>query len=144
MNPAAPSLHTTIKLPIRPIINWTNAPAYKLAKQLTKTLHKYLQPYTYNVQNTMRLITDLQTTEINENTRLCSFDIRNVYTNISKNNIMNIINNILQNGHEIEDKVQTEIMHILKTVIDHNYFQFDLEYYKQSDRMAMGSPTSAV
>jgi hypothetical protein len=41
MNPTAPSLHATIKLhkpntPIRPIINWKNAPPYELAKQLTK------------------------------------------------------------------------------------------------------------
>jgi hypothetical protein len=62
INPTAPSLHATIKLyrhntPIRLMINWTNAPAFK---QLTKTLHKYLQlPYTYNAQNTMHLLTDL-------------------------------------------------------------------------------------
>jgi hypothetical protein len=42
MNPTAPILHATIKLhthntPIRPIINWTNAPEYKLAKHLAIT-----------------------------------------------------------------------------------------------------------
>jgi hypothetical protein len=90
MNPTAPILHTTIKLhkhntPIRPIINWTNAPAYKLAKYLAITLHKYLQlTYTYNVENTMYLITDLQTIETDENRRLYSFDIENIYTNIPK------------------------------------------------------------
>jgi prephenate dehydratase len=41
MNSTAPNFHATIKLhkhntPIRPIINWKNAPAYKLAKQLAK------------------------------------------------------------------------------------------------------------
>jgi hypothetical protein len=51
-NTTAPSLHATIKLhkpntPFGPIINWKNAPAYDLAKQLTKTLHSYLNlPYT--------------------------------------------------------------------------------------------------
>jgi hypothetical protein len=43
MNPKAPSLKAATKLHksnirIRPIINWKNAPAYELAKQLTKTL----------------------------------------------------------------------------------------------------------
>jgi hypothetical protein len=58
LNPTPPSLHATIKLqkpitPIRPIINWRNAPTYELAKDLTKTLHNHLHlPYTYNVQNT--------------------------------------------------------------------------------------------
>jgi hypothetical protein len=40
--------------------------------------------------------------------------------------------------------MQTEITHILKTVIDQNYFQFDLEYYKQNDGLAMGAPTSTI
>jgi hypothetical protein len=58
--------------------------------------------------------------------------------------LISIINNILQNNHEIEDKIKTEITHTLKTVIDQNYFQFDLEYYKQNDGLAMGAPTSAI
>jgi hypothetical protein len=42
MNPKAPNLHSTIQLPkqnapIRPINNWRNAPAYELAKNLTRT-----------------------------------------------------------------------------------------------------------
>jgi hypothetical protein len=56
---------------------------------------------------------------------------------------MNIINNILQSDHEIEQKVRKEITHILKRVIDQNYFQFDLHYIK-SDGLAMGAPTSAI
>jgi hypothetical protein len=150
MNPSAPNLHATIKLhkhntPIRPIINWINAPAYKLAKYLTTTLHKHLQlPYTYNVENTISLITDLQTIEINENTRLCSFDIENMYTNIPKSNLINVINNVLHNNQEVEDIIQTEIINILKTITDQNYFQFDLEHYKQCDGLAMGAPTSAI
>jgi hypothetical protein len=28
--------------------------------------------------------------------------------------------------------------------MDQNYFQFDLEYYKQSNGLAMGAPTSAT
>jgi sugar (pentulose or hexulose) kinase len=66
MNPIAPNLYAAIKLhkenkPIRPIINWKNVPTYKLAKQLSKTLHNYLQlPYTYNIQNSIHLMTDLK------------------------------------------------------------------------------------
>jgi hypothetical protein len=29
-------------------------------------------------------------------------------------------------------------------VLEQNYFQFDQEYYKQTDELAMGAPTSAV
>jgi hypothetical protein len=62
---------------------------------------------------------------------------------IPKNSIMNIINNI-QNNHEIEEKEQKEIIHILKRAIDQNYLQFDLEHYKQNDGLTMGAPTLAI
>jgi hypothetical protein len=74
MNLAPPSLHGTIKLhkpnmPIRPVINWKNAPAYELAKYLTKMLHNHLHlPYTYNIQNSTQLIAELNTIEIGKDT----------------------------------------------------------------------------
>jgi hypothetical protein len=97
MNLIAPNLYATIKLhkdnkPIRPIINWKNAPAYELAKQISKTIHNYLQlPYTYNIWNSIHLMTDLKTIKLNKNTRLCSFDITHMYTNIPKIGVINII-----------------------------------------------------
>jgi hypothetical protein len=85
--------------PIRPIINWKNEPACELAKQLTETLHNYLKlPYTYNVCNSNHLMTELKTIELDSNIRMCSFDIENTYTNIPRNDIINIINNMLENN----------------------------------------------
>jgi hypothetical protein len=61
----------TIKLhkqdmPIRPIIDWTNAPPHALSKHLSQMLHNYLHlPYIYNIRNSVYLITDLQSMEIN-------------------------------------------------------------------------------
>jgi hypothetical protein len=112
MNPIAPNLHATIKLhkdnkPIRPIINWRNAPAYEIAKQVSKTLHNYLQlPYINNGQNSIQLMTDLKTIEINKNTRLCSFDITNMYTNIPKNEMIIIIKKLLENNNEIGTNIR--------------------------------------
>jgi hypothetical protein len=54
-----------------------NATAYKLATQLSKTIHSYLQlPYIYNVRYSVHLMTDLQAIELNKDMRLCSFDIK--------------------------------------------------------------------
>jgi hypothetical protein len=112
MNTIAPNLYATIKLhkenkPMRPIINWKNDPAYEIAKRLSKTLHKYLQlPYTYNIQNSIQLMTDLKTLELNKDTRLCSFDITNMYTNIPKIGVINIIKKITENNNEIEMNIQ--------------------------------------
>jgi hypothetical protein len=93
---------TTQNTPIRTIINWKNAPAYELAKHLSKTLHSCLYlPCTYNVRNSIHLMADLQAVELNKDMRLCSFDIENMYINIPKIGIVNIVNNILENNQEI-------------------------------------------
>jgi len=51
-NPTAPTMRGLVKLhkediPIRPIINWRNAPGYKLAKMLAGKLTSYIPlPFT--------------------------------------------------------------------------------------------------
>jgi hypothetical protein len=89
-------------------------------------------------------MTELKATELNSDARICSFDIKNMYTNIPKEDIINIINNILNNNIEIQSNIQNEIIHILKTIMEQNYFQFDQKYYKQVEGLAMGAPTSAT
>jgi hypothetical protein len=137
MNFIVASLHATIKLhkpntSIRPIINWKTAPAYELAKQLTKTLHNYLNfPYTYNLRISNHLITELKIIQLNNGRRICSFDIKNIYVNIPRKVIINIINNILVNNTEIQVSIRKEITYILKIVMEENYFQFDQKYYKK-------------
>jgi hypothetical protein len=59
-----PTQHGLIKLhkqghPIQPITNWTNAPAYKIAKLLTKKCALYFPlPYIFNIRNPTHLIAD--------------------------------------------------------------------------------------
>jgi hypothetical protein len=71
-NPNSSTLHTLIKLHktptiIRLIINWKNAPAHKLASFLTKTIGEYITlPNTFNVLNTMNLVSELNTIDINQ------------------------------------------------------------------------------
>jgi hypothetical protein len=56
MKPSAPTFNGLIKLhkpdhPIRPVVNWRNAPAYKLAKLFTQIINRLNPlPYTYNIK----------------------------------------------------------------------------------------------
>jgi hypothetical protein len=100
MNPSAPCLHSTIKLhkhdePIWPIVNWKNCPAYKVAKHLNKILQDTLQlPHTFNEKNSNALIHTLTQTTVDEYTKLCSFDIENMYTNVPITDVKNTINKV--------------------------------------------------
>jgi hypothetical protein len=145
----APTLRATIKIhknpiKIRPIVNWKNAPAYQLATQTSKFLTQYIQlPYTFNVTNTTQLIEELRTIPVNTNTRVCSFDITNMCTNIPTTQIKDIIITCLNNNNVYED-VKTEISNIINIIIEQNYFQFNNKYYKQKEGLAMGAPSSAI
>jgi hypothetical protein len=86
---------------------------------------------------------DLKSITINKNTRICSFDITNMYTNIPKKDTITITKNILQN-HDINIDTQKEIMQLMNTILEQNYFQHNQKYYKQTDGLAMGAPASAI
>jgi hypothetical protein len=127
--------------PIRPVINWKNASAYELAKLLQNHLQL---PYTYNIQDSKTLMTELETIEMDKNSRICSFDIKNMYTNIPRTETANLIYNILKTNQNINDSNQKEILHTLDTIMEQSYFQFQQKCFKQTEGLAMGAPTSAI
>jgi hypothetical protein len=88
---------------------------------------------------------ELKTTTINPNTRMCSFDITNMYTNIPTTQITDIVKTCMNNNNINED-VKMEIGNLINIilVIEQNYFQFNNKYYKQKESLAMGAPTSAI
>jgi hypothetical protein len=77
---------------IRQVVNWLNARGYKLARPIKNVLLQYIQlPNTFNVKNTVEFIKDLKTIPINQDTRLASFDITNMYTNSPTTELILII-----------------------------------------------------
>jgi hypothetical protein len=149
LNPSAPSIRGLIKMhkpnsPIRPIVNWKQAPAYKIAKLLAKKLQQYIPlPNTFNVRNSTHLIQDLADIPFDPNLHFVSFDITNMYTNIPTEEPVNIIDSLCKE-HLIQDRLRNEIIKISELIIRQNYFQFQNHFYIQENGLAIGSPTSSV
>jgi hypothetical protein len=121
------------------------SPGYKLGKYLNTLLNNALiLPYIYNVQKSHNLTQLLQHIEIDENTKLCSFDIENMYTNIPTLELKNIIKNIIDQNHNMSNAENDKLLNLLNLILEQNYFQFKNQLYKQNDRLAMGAPTSAI
>jgi hypothetical protein len=129
MNPAAPTIRGLIKIhkpnaPIRPIVNWMQAPTYKIAKLLIKKLTQYIPlPNTFNVKNSVHLIHDLAEIPFDPNIQFASFDITDMYTNIPLDDLINIIESLctVQQTHDI---VKNEIIQLTILITQQNYFQF--------------------
>ena len=86
IQPSAPTLQALPKIhkediPIHPIINYRNAPAYKLAKHLDKIIRQHTQlDNNIAVKNNTDLVTKIKDIHIPHNATLASFDIKNLYT----------------------------------------------------------------
>ena len=149
LNPAPLNIRGLIKIhknnnPIRPIINWAITPAYKLARKITKDLKKHIPlPNNFNVKNTIQLINELMDIPYENNIKLASFDITNMYTNIPTNELPNIILNLCNNNY-INPTTQPEILHLCSKILKQNYFQFQDSFFIQNTGLAMGNPTSSI
>jgi hypothetical protein len=149
LNPSAPTIRGLPKIhkdstPVRPVINWKQAPAYKLAKFLSQLLQTHVPlPNTFNVKNSTHLMNDLKEIPYQQDIQLVSFDIESMYSNIPTNELNQIIRSRCIE-HRLEKKLTDEILSITHTILQQNYFQFQDDWYTQKTGLAMGAPTSSI
>ena len=74
---------------------------------------------------------------------MTSFDIKNLYTTISIKETLEIIKTHL-NEMKLEMEYTTQLIKIIKTIMNQNYFQFNNKSYEQQEGIPMGSPTSGI
>ena len=81
--------------------------------------------------------------KIDNTHRIISLDIRDMYTNIPIKDTIDIIRQQLELLHD--NTIETEqLISLLTTTLDQNYFSYNNEYYKQEDGLPMGSPVSSI
>jgi vacuolar-type H+-ATPase subunit D/Vma8 len=95
------------------------------------------------MKSTLYLITDLQSLHINKNTRILSFGIPNIYTNIPIKRIVTIIQTLLKH-HNTQQSTIKEIVNITNNILSHNYFEFNNDCYQQEEGLAMRVSSSAI
>lgn len=86
MNPQVPILYGLPKLhksgiPIRPVVSYVNAPAYKICKYLNNIL-KGMFTSKFSVKNSIELTNSLQNIKIQNSYKLISFDVKNLFPSI--------------------------------------------------------------
>jgi hypothetical protein len=86
---------------------------------------------------------DLNEISFDNELKFVLFDISNMYTNISTDELTEIIENMCkQNG--LDQTIHNDIMKICKLVIAQNYFQHANNQYIREQGLAMGAPTSSL
>jgi hypothetical protein len=149
MNPKATFLRGLPKVhkdgtPIRPLVDYTTAPTFKLAKKLESILKNHMVlNNSYSLKNSFDLIDKTKHLNVLPHQILASFDIVNLYTNVPVHDTLALVDNILRQSNLLPEAVD-ELMILLHEVLNQNYFEFDGKYFSQTDGLAMGSPLSGV
>ena len=149
LNPHIPTLKGVLKVhkdgtPIRPIVDYTQAPAYKLAKKLTNILKTHIPlPNAFNIQNSVQLMRDISEIPFVPELKLASLDISDMYSNIPTGELENIIYTLCKQ-QDTEDRLTLEILTITNTILTQNYFSFKGKTYLQKKGLAMGAPTYSI
>jgi hypothetical protein len=145
-NPKLPTLKAQLKIhkpgnPSRPVTNNMNAPSYNIAKHLVNKLNGYLcLNNQYNVKNTISLADDLTKLKINEHHKMVIYDIKNLYVNIPITETLMITKSILLKHNDTQ--VTKQIITLLETILQQNYFLFENNLYQPEKETSMGSPIS--
>jgi hypothetical protein len=106
--PSPPTMKAQLRLhkhniPIRPVINNMNAPTYKIAKHLVGILNKHLTlNNNYNVKNCTAVATELTNFNLNENHKLITYDIKDLYVNIPTDYTLTITKSMLLKSNDTQ------------------------------------------
>ena len=131
-------------MPIRPVINNTQAPSHKIAKFLNNNLkNMQILPDTYNIKNSIEIAEELTKLHINQNNKLITLDIKDLYTNLPKQGIIMATRYWLQQQTIYHEESKQNII-LLNTIMEQNYFQYSNLYFKPQKRVIMGSPLSGT
>ena len=123
--------------PTRPVVNWRNAPAYRLSRLFTdKMNHTAPLPQAFKIKNTQDLLRILDDTSLLPNYTLGSLDTTNLYSNVSVKETKAILANILT--QKLKDpQTQQEILEGYDVITKQNYFAHKNKIVIQHDRLAM-------
>jgi len=130
--------------PIRPVINNTQAPSYKIAKYINKKPHHLLNlPNTYNTKNSQEIAEELKNVKINENTKIITLDIKDLYVKLPLKGIIKATKYWLYRNNN-NGEIINQLLNILWTIMKQNYFQYKDKFYQPEKGIGMGSPISST
>jgi len=131
--------------PIRPLVNFTSAPTYKLAKKVEQIIKSNLHlEKSYSLKNTFDFIEKLKEINIKYHHTMASFDIENLYTNIPIEKTIDLLKQHLIDNSGMNPAAIDELITLTREILKQNYFMFDGAYYIQEEGLAMGSPLSGI
>ncbi len=128
-------------VPLRPIISAVQTYNYKLAKYLDEILKPKVNQ-TYMLKDTFDFVNKVATLDQSKDKYIVSFDVESLFTNIPTLETIDLILKLVytRNTKYFHNLKKEELRQLLVICTTESHFQFNKNYYEQTDGVAMGSP----
>jgi hypothetical protein len=133
--------------PLRPILSMIDSPQHSLAKYLISVLQPVSDKFAqHTVKDSFSFVQLLNTLPANsDNIRMCSFDIRSLFTNVPLTEVIDICIRQLYHSEIIPPAIPESVCRELLRMATVNVeFSFNNCMYRQVDGVAMGSPLGPI
>ena len=99
------------------------------------------------IRNSKHFVTKIRNITLKSCDQLVSFDVQNLFTNVPIDEALSRVAKLLHEDSTLQDRTTmspTTICHLTELCLRTTYFEFQEEFYEQTDGAAMGSPLSPV
>jgi hemerythrin superfamily protein len=104
--------------PIRPIINYRNAPSYYIAKITANWLKQNFElRFKYNVKNSIECAERIEELNIQPTYKMLTSNITNLYTNIPSNKTIDLLTTKLKDNACLDDITENEVIKLIKITV---------------------------
>ena len=133
-------------MPLRPIVSCCNTIFAEITKECSRILDPLVGKTPHHIRDSVDLVNKLKDKCIPPNFSLCSFDLKDMYTNIPQGKTLQLTKQLLENDNELGKRTPIkpeDIVSLIKLDLELAYFRWNDEYYKQVKGFGMGKSTSS-
>ena len=132
---------------VRPIISCVGGPTDRISRFPNKIVGQLLHKVPSYLNNTNHFLEHLRNTRFDENCVLKSFDVTSLYTNVSNNDALQALSEMLDShGGSINmyGLSKARIMTLIRECLGCNIFKWSGTYFSQVRGLAMGQRLAPV
>ena len=132
--------------PGRPIISQCSAPTYKIGAYCDYFLVPIVQNQLTYIKDTTDFINKIESLCLPQNIILVTYDVTSMYTNMEFPELLSAVEEAYKTSIKPDKDLPypdvSDLVFLIKTILENNYFEFNGKYYKQIIGCAMGCTVS--
>ena len=133
--------------PMGPIVSAIGSPSYGLAKELSRILAPLAGHMEHTVKNTTAFTERIRGFQLAPEDQLVSFDVTSLFTQVPINEAMRVAKEQLNKDHTLSERTSipvSQLVGLIELCLRTTYFQFQDDYFEQTDGAAIYFPLSPV